>query len=404
MRELDPDCPAMIVTAFGTVETAVEAMKLGAFDFLSKPFAPEVVRLKVERALELRAARRAKRARSRRRTRTCAATPSSQRFGELVGGAEPMRAGVRRSSSRSRPPTRRSPSTASRAPARSWSRAPSTQRSQRAGRPVRQGQLRRARRDAARVRAVRPREGRLHRRHQAQARPLRAGRRRHAVPRRDRRHLAGDAAQAAARAAGARVRARRRRGDASRSTCASSRPPTATSRSEVADGPLPRGPLLPPARRADHHAAAARAQRRHPAPGRRTSSPSWRRSTNPTVQRHRRRARWRACCAYRWPGNVRELENVIEQSLVFAEGERIAAERAARGAARRRRRARTPSDGAGCRCRRARCRCPISSRISSGSSSSRPTRRPTGVKTETARLLGIKTSALYYKLEKYGIG
>src|SRR4029077_8404579 len=60
VRELDPDCPAMIVTAFGTVETAVEAMKLGAFDFLIKPFAPEVVRLKVERALELRAARRGK--------------------------------------------------------------------------------------------------------------------------------------------------------------------------------------------------------------------------------------------------------------------------------------------------------------------------------------------------------
>jgi two-component system response regulator HydG len=30
--------------------------------------------------------------------------------------------------------------------------------------------------------------------------------------------------------------------------------------------------------------------------------------------------------------------------------------------------------------------------------------RTGGVKTETARLLGIKTSALYYKLEKYGIG
>ena len=38
VRELDPDCPAMIVTAYGTVETAVEAMKLGAFDFLQKPF------------------------------------------------------------------------------------------------------------------------------------------------------------------------------------------------------------------------------------------------------------------------------------------------------------------------------------------------------------------------------
>jgi two-component system, NtrC family, response regulator HydG len=31
-------------------------------------------------------------------------------------------------------------------------------------------------------------------------------------------------------------------------------------------------------------------------------------------------------------------------------------------------------------------------------------KKANGVKTETARLLGIKTSALYYKLEKYGIG
>src|SRR3982750_1089714 len=58
VRERDPDCPVMIVTAFGTVETAVEAMRLGAFDFLQKPFAPEVVRLKVARALELRSERR----------------------------------------------------------------------------------------------------------------------------------------------------------------------------------------------------------------------------------------------------------------------------------------------------------------------------------------------------------
>jgi len=43
VRERDPDCPVMIVTAFGTVETAVEAMRLGAWDFLQQPFAPEVV-------------------------------------------------------------------------------------------------------------------------------------------------------------------------------------------------------------------------------------------------------------------------------------------------------------------------------------------------------------------------
>src|SRR5689334_8230665 len=57
-REIDPDLPAMIITAYGTVETAVEAMKLGAFDFLVKPFPPEVARFKIERALELRATRR----------------------------------------------------------------------------------------------------------------------------------------------------------------------------------------------------------------------------------------------------------------------------------------------------------------------------------------------------------
>ena len=60
LSALDPDVPIMIVTGFGTVETAVEAMKLGAFDFLTKPFTPEVVRLKVARALELAAARRAR--------------------------------------------------------------------------------------------------------------------------------------------------------------------------------------------------------------------------------------------------------------------------------------------------------------------------------------------------------
>lgn len=60
VTERDPDCPTLIITAFGTVDTAVEAMKLGAFDFLQKPFEPDVVRLKVQGALELRAARRAR--------------------------------------------------------------------------------------------------------------------------------------------------------------------------------------------------------------------------------------------------------------------------------------------------------------------------------------------------------
>jgi two-component system response regulator HydG len=53
-KRIDPACPALIVTAYGSVETAVEAMRLGAMDFLQKPFAPEVLRLKVQRALDMR--------------------------------------------------------------------------------------------------------------------------------------------------------------------------------------------------------------------------------------------------------------------------------------------------------------------------------------------------------------
>jgi two-component system response regulator HydG len=98
---------------------------------------------------------------------------------------------------------------------------------------------------------------------------------------------------------------------------------------------------------------------------------------------------------YRWPGNVRELENAIEQALVFSEGTEIG-----------------PADLP-----------PFLSAprpdtilpLPSGELSlteiledlerqliARAYEKAKGVKTETARLLGIKTSALYYKLEKYG--
>jgi len=47
------DTLPIVITAFGTVEQAVEAMKLGAYDFLMKPFSPEQVELIVRRAREL---------------------------------------------------------------------------------------------------------------------------------------------------------------------------------------------------------------------------------------------------------------------------------------------------------------------------------------------------------------
>jgi two-component system response regulator HydG len=92
VKEIDPSCPVMIVTAFGTVETAVEAMRTGAMDFLQKPFAPEVLRLKVERALDLR---RERMARQRAEAevdvlRADAAAPYG--FADMVGQSSGMRA------------------------------------------------------------------------------------------------------------------------------------------------------------------------------------------------------------------------------------------------------------------------------------------------------------------------
>ncbi len=47
-----PELPVVIVTAFAEVETAVEAMKNGAFDYLKKPFEPEELEVMVQHAAE----------------------------------------------------------------------------------------------------------------------------------------------------------------------------------------------------------------------------------------------------------------------------------------------------------------------------------------------------------------
>ena len=51
-QETDPTISVVFLTAVGTVEMAVESMRQGAFDFLTKPFVPDVVRATVRRACE----------------------------------------------------------------------------------------------------------------------------------------------------------------------------------------------------------------------------------------------------------------------------------------------------------------------------------------------------------------
>lgn len=52
VREIRPDIRVIILTAYGTVESAVEAMKLGAVDFIQKPFSAEEIRALVSRVMD----------------------------------------------------------------------------------------------------------------------------------------------------------------------------------------------------------------------------------------------------------------------------------------------------------------------------------------------------------------
>src|SRR5574339_646874 len=53
-RSIQPSAAVVLMTAFGSIHTAVEAMKIGAFDFVQKPFEIEEMELKIEKAIELR--------------------------------------------------------------------------------------------------------------------------------------------------------------------------------------------------------------------------------------------------------------------------------------------------------------------------------------------------------------
>jgi len=107
---------------------------------------------------------------------------------------------------------------------------------------------------------------------------------------------------------------------------------------------------------------------------------------------------------YHWPGNVRELENVIERALVLADGDQLqegdipplGSREVARGG--------PPATSAG------ESELPVGgvdlNRAMEGMEERllrQALAQAGGVKAEAARLLGLKPSALYYKLEKYGI-
>ena len=209
------------MTAFGSIETAVEAMKHGAEDFITKPVDPDLLRLLVARAIERRA---------RSRESLLFAEAQSRTMPPIVGESAAIRA--------VRAETERVAATdatvllegESGTGKELFARAIHALSARRDG-AVRRDQLRRDPRDAARERALRPRAGRLHRRDGAAAwasssspTAARSSSTRSASSRR-RRRPSSCASCRSARSTASAARSR------SRWTCASSPPPTARSTS-----------------------------------------------------------------------------------------------------------------------------------------------------------------------------
>ena len=53
LKKINPSIPVIMITAHGTIDTAIEAMKIGATDYITKPFKLEEIKVQVEQALHL---------------------------------------------------------------------------------------------------------------------------------------------------------------------------------------------------------------------------------------------------------------------------------------------------------------------------------------------------------------
>jgi DNA-binding NtrC family response regulator len=93
VRKSHPDTQVLVITAYGTIEKAVEAMKLGAVDFITKPFSSEEFGVKVDRIL----AEHAERQRLQRENvalrveNTYLREEGESRYGEIVGESPRMK-------------------------------------------------------------------------------------------------------------------------------------------------------------------------------------------------------------------------------------------------------------------------------------------------------------------------
>ena len=319
LKQVSPDTEVVVMTAYGTVETAVQAMRDGAYDFVEKPLKRMTIVKSVRKAAErqsLVAENRSLRHEIKLLTRR-----------EIVGQSPALRRVLDVA-------TQAAPSTATvlvlgeSGTGKELLARYIHERSSRAPRPVRRRELRRAPRDAPRSRALRPRAGRVHGRRRATRRALRQSRAAARCSSTKSASSAVGAGEAPPRLARGRVRA----ASAATRCKADVRIVAATNRDLARRGrgrALPRGPLLPPQRDRRDRAAAARAPRGRPAARRSLPRRYCAKNGRARLDGAARRC-YSSLLDYPWPGNVRELENVIERAVVLCRGDVLTARRPAR--------------------------------------------------------------------------
>jgi len=86
IHEIDPEIIMVVITGFATIETAVEATKRGAYDYLPKPFTPEALAVLVKRGLEKRELRlEAQRLQQEREQRLLELAGEKSRLRSIIG-------------------------------------------------------------------------------------------------------------------------------------------------------------------------------------------------------------------------------------------------------------------------------------------------------------------------------
>ena len=221
VRENDSTVPVIMLTALASIELAVESMRQGAFDFLTKPFQPEVVRAAANRA--------AQHARLLRENALLKGAVVRLEGESDIYGDSPAIQAVRETIARVAPANVTVLITGETGTGKELVARALHRNSPRSNKPFVAVNCAAFTETPAGERTVRPRKGRFHRGRSRPAGIVRSRARRHPVPGRGGRNVHGGASQTAAYPDGRPVASRGLHQTAHRWMCASSSPPTAIS-------------------------------------------------------------------------------------------------------------------------------------------------------------------------------